>query len=83
MATKITNWSMRVERVRRKAETCARAVVGTQQKVRLDKTTCFCGTVKSCTADVLEGPGLVARAIYTMTLVGPTGYEMTFKTCGR
>jgi hypothetical protein len=83
MATEITNWTMRLDRLRRKAEANARTIVGTQRKVRLDKNTCFGGTVKSCTVDVVEQPGERADARYTITLVGPTGHEMTYKTFGR
>jgi hypothetical protein len=83
MATQVTNWSIRVDRLRRKAQAHAQMIVGTQRKVRLDKNTCFCGTVKSCTVDVAgEESGWRADALYTITLVGPTGHEMTYTTFG-
>lgn len=81
--THVTPWSVRVDRMRRKAQADAQAILGTERKVRLDKSTCFCGTVKSCTVEVREEPGVRAQAVYTITLVGPTGHEMTYQTFGR
>jgi len=83
MATRMTSWTGRVERLRVRAEATAAALRGTQRKVRLDKNTCFAGTVQSCTVEIMDhGPRFGAHAVYTITLVGPSGFPMTYKTSG-
>jgi hypothetical protein len=80
---KRTDWTGRVERLRCRAQDAAGSLVGTQRKVRLDKDTCFCGTVRSCTVEIMDhGPRRGAYALYTITLVGPSGFPMTYQTRG-
>jgi len=82
MATQQVSWSVRVEALRARAERNAAQIIGTTRKVRLDKNTCFCGTVKTCMVDIREVPERRADAIYTITLAGPAGFPLTYRTRG-
>ena len=82
MAVRQMSWSVRVEALRARAQASADRIIGTPRKVRLDKNTCFCGTVSKCTVEILDVPGVRAEALYTMTLVGPSGFALTYQTHG-